>query len=459
MEVRCYLLSLVVTTIIALTTSTVSWFVTNAAGEQAILALGAAHQQASIAGITDVLDVRLDLIELYHNHFHDWRQMEGLRVKEGRDLAAMQRFMAGWLLHYSRDAACCSGILANMFTTGFQPGGSKDRYSSASASFVGVSFAKAKQERPPDIQLLGSSDEHGGFRTNTTVKQIPLGQQWNQSEWTRDYWNWPLLTPGRFVHKADQLLDPFGSCEGQAEGKVQLTLAAAVDESEGRLLAGLELRACSSIYESNPATGQRELAGTFMSGFFLNWLQRQLAMLHIVTERKSFVMIVERSTGHLLATSDPETKLWRKAKAGSSSVTSVAPVSASDASDRTQNLAEAVLRTAPNGWPSVADMELSNSAIVSDWVRVSGYQRAGIDWIIIISTPPEEFLDGVLQRRSSVVGIALGVTLVGVMISAVVKVALHVLAQLSTATRVEPMDPVVPFAEVLPKDSRGNGLV
>eukprot|EP00929_Paragymnodinium_shiwhaense_P110289 TRINITY_DN77187_c0_g1_i1.p1 TRINITY_DN77187_c0_g1~~TRINITY_DN77187_c0_g1_i1.p1 ORF type:complete len:454 (+),score=37.95 TRINITY_DN77187_c0_g1_i1:86-1447(+) len=453
MKIRCSILSLVVTTAISLTTSTISWFVTNSAGEQAILALGAGHQESSIDGVVDVLNARLDMIEMYHRHFHEWRQIEGFSVRRGRDLDKMQRFMAGWLLHYSKDAACCSGLFANMYSSGYNDS-DPDRYISPHANHIAVLFARPNRTQPLQLKLMGTNQEDGGVRTNGTMKQINVGQQWDHNAWTRDFWEWPLATPGRWFNRADGLTEP---CEGKEEGSLTMTRAFAVDESQGYMSVGLEMRACSPIYEASSATGQRELAGTFLSGFFLGWIQQQLASLTLVKQRKSFVMIVERTTGHLVATSDTSMKLW-KTVPSASGVTIASPVPASDASDRTGKLTQAILSSAPDGWRSVGNMAISSNDFVPDWVRVSGYQRDGIDWVIVISTPPAQFLDGVLKRRGGVVAIALGVTLAGIIVSGFCRIAVRVLADSGTETQVEP-ESVVPQPGALRKISGEFHLV
>eukprot|EP00976_Prorocentrum_cordatum_P061402 1176286-Prorocentrum_minimum.AAC.1 len=141
------------------------------------------------------------------------------------------------------------------------------------------------------------------------AKVIPEEQRWNRSAYTPGWENAPIF-PDRFFHVGNNHPGTWDPCSALKDKEFTFLPVKAASNLDGAK-PGIDLKACSGLYVTEPDGVTRTPVGILNGGFYLQWMARWLSELTIVVEKNAFVMAIEIPTGvtaalqrHLVAASD-----------------------------------------------------------------------------------------------------------------------------------------------------------
>lgn len=198
--------------------------------------------------------------------------------------------------------------------------------------------------------------------------------------------------------------------------------------------AVLKIHMFTPVY--NP---QGKRIGGFNVGFKVHWLSQFLSGLRMDGDCMSqgcFCFIVERETGHLVATSDPSIKVLTNEDTTNGEP--INPIKALESSDiRVAAIAKEVVDANGGDWmdvhsfksrsdvevdASLVNLALERMAVSKPFIMTSDFKRMssepmnstvtdvpfGIDWIILLSVPEKVVMDSINDKKAKNAGILVG---------------------------------------------------
>lgn len=397
----------------ALGATLVSWKITNDAGERAVIGLGKTYQKDAIVNFRQSMDHQVASIRHFHNHVHEFREMAGLDVtgtSSGDNFFLLQKFLASWLYHYARGEACCVGqhTFRHSSYNAAQWGTASDstNYGNPYANGGGV-LLQPRDGEPGlvNFRLIGYSNRQGSSVNNITAKVIPEEQRWDATKYTPGWQNDPIF-PDKFFHVGDNHAGTWVPCSKLKDKEFTFLPVKAASNLDGAK-PGIDLKACSGLYVTEPDGVTRTPIGILNGGFYLQWMARWLSELTIVTEKKAFVMAIEIPTGHLVAASDTKIDVTVNDEAGKPQ-----PAVATAHSDAAwvNPVASAVLSEACGGnWETCPADDNVETKLNGEtyFLQVGRYENSGIKWMVVVAMSKNEMLGEILNTRREIVIFAL----------------------------------------------------
>ena len=409
-KIQRMLIRFIVSLAMTLVVSVVSYLIALKLGTFSIGSIGEQLQDQIASVVKIELDRRVDPLVIFLQQVVDFIAENEIDVEDNSQLRAIMPVAHSFLRNYFDDSRCCFGAFVNVQMPGDSGPFAPDSNVLQCHAIEAPNCAVPTTLDNPKAQWVGVlhwSDTYAnetGFYSQV-LPTIPAGSAQNNL-YFKSYEGASVMKPGNSEKHAGFVPLPYG--DGYwfwLNVKYNLTLKetrfAPVFPFDLYPPIVLKTHVTTPLYSPD---GRR--VGAMVTGFKLHWVSTFLASLR--TKEGLFIMLVERATGHTVATSNTHFDVLDEV--------SNKPIRADliTKDDRARDLARMVYRRFGSHWPSVVPFHSrgvsagSWSDILfsiqddSDFVIVFSYANPyGIDWIGIISVPYDSVMADIQNTQLS----------------------------------------------------------